>query len=151
VELSNATDMARRSYILEHWAFDIVRFSKEAALLTSDSPSIWLGSSRTANELQGVLMPITPVCCFVGVHQGAYRITSSSAGSADAGVMNNNEIENCVGAVFCSEPLSKLEIALVQSKMAKRPILQPRADAWALELIDYDLNPNLSFLAKQIH
>ena len=148
-ELVNATDAVRRDYILTHWAFDLVQFPADPALLTSDSPSIWLGSSRTANELQGVLMPITPFCCFVGAHQGTYRIASSSADTTDAGVMNNNEMENCVDAVFCTEPLSEQEIALVQSRLAKRTIPQPRADAWALELIDYDLNPNLSFLGRQ--
>ncbi len=91
-------------------------------------------------------MPLTPLGCFVGVNRRSYRIVSSQAEPADAGVLNNNQMENCVDAGFCSEPLSADEIALIQPRLARRVVLEPRADVWTFELIDYDLNQNLSFL-----
>lgn len=65
---------------------------------------------------------------------------------ADAAVMNHNQIENCVGAVFCCEPLSDEEVATIRRCLDFRQVAPPCADGWQLELIDYDLNPNLSFL-----
>lgn len=146
--LTNASEEAQRAYLLNNWFFRIVIFPENAALLTSDSPSIWLGASRSRNELRGVLMPITPLMCLVGANQRSYRIVSTAARPEDAGVINNNVIENCVNAVFCRDPVSAKEISIIQGQLAKRTVLQPRADAWAFELIDYDQNPNLSFLAN---
>jgi hypothetical protein len=145
-DMASASDDVRRDFVLMNWDFGIVRFPEQAALLTSDSPAIWLGSSRGGNELRAVLLPLTPLGCFVGVNRHSYRIVSLQAEPGDAGVLNNNQMENCVNAVFCPQAGSSEEIAFIQSRIARRTALEPRSDAWAFELIDYDLNQNLSFL-----
>jgi hypothetical protein len=144
--LTEATDDARRDFLLASWQFCLVSFSADAALLTSDSPSIWLGSSQAPQELHGVVMPVTPLSCFVGARRTTYSIASTVAEPIDAVVMNRNQIENCADAVFCSEALSAREVAGIRKQLAIRQVAPSRADGWQLELIDYDLNPNLSFL-----
>lgn len=144
--LSGASDADRRDFVLAQWDFGVVRFPPEAALLTSDSPSIWLSSSVAQEELHGVVMPMTPQACFVGARRDTYRITESTILSDDSAVMNHNQIENCVDAVFCSENLSPDDVATVRKRLARRSVITPNPQGWTLELIDYDLNPNLSFL-----
>lgn len=143
--LLDAPDEARRSYILQEWDFAIIPFPG-SAILTSDSPSIWLSSSSTSNLLQGVLMPLTPRGCFVGAHRGSYRIIRQAATDEDAVIVTRNEIENCVDAVYFPDAFDESEITLIRSKLAKRTIPTAVSYGWQFELIDYDKNPNLSFL-----
>lgn len=140
-----ASDANTRDRVFQEWEFCIIAFT-EAAVLTSDSPAIWLSSSRAGNLLRGVLLPLTPLACFVGVHRDSYRIECTSGTADDAQVVSTNEIANCVDAVFFSDQLSAKEVATIRQFMARRTVLVPNREAWGFELIDYDLNPTLSFL-----
>jgi len=145
-DLANADDAARRDYILRNWDFGLIPFLEETAVLTSDSPSIWFGSKHAPGQLQGVLMPVTPLCCFVAAHRPSYCIEEKVATPEDAHVVSINEIENSVDAVFFSDPLSGEEIAAIRGKLASRLVVPADPHGWRLELIDYDENPNLTFL-----
>lgn len=145
-ELANSSDDERRDYILKHWDFGLIQFSEEAAILTSDSPSVWLGSKHVLGQLCGVIMPLSPLCCFVAANRTTYRIIRNPATPEDAYIVNINEIENCVDAVFSSEPVTAKEIVVIREKLSKRTTSKKFPNTWMLELIDYDENPGLSFL-----
>lgn len=145
-DLLDARDEARRAYLLKEWDFAIIPFP-DTAVLTSDSPSIWFSSSSSGDQLRGVLMPLTPRGCFVGAHRSSYRIIRKAATNDDALVVTRNEIENCVDAVYFSDALDETEITTIRTQLAKRAIPVPISHGWQFELIDYDKNPNLSFVA----
>ncbi|HWA25972.1 MAG TPA: DUF4238 domain-containing protein [Lacunisphaera sp.] len=144
-ELETATDAKRREYILRHWQFAIIPFP-ETAVLTSDSPAIWLSSSKTVDQLLGVLMPLTPMGVFVGVHRGHDDLIRRAGTDADAGIITNEEIDNCVDAVYFSDPFEESEIATIRKRLAKRERLAPLANAWKFDMIEYDHGPHLSFI-----
>lgn len=148
-QLLDATDEARKNHIRDHWNFTIVPFPAETAVLTSDSPSIWFSSSKRPDELCGVLMPITPLACFVGANRNVYSVAGGPATPDDALQVSINEIENCVEGVYFSDPLSDDEVATIRRRLQKRTIAPARQDGWQLMLVDYDLNPNLSFLTPK--
>lgn len=139
------TEAGTRDRILEKWEFAMIPFPEEA-VLTSDSPAVWFSHSGFGDLLRGVLMPVTPKSCFVGVHRDSYMIKAQAGSGEDAQVVSTNEIANCVDAVFFSDPLSVTEIGIIRSLLAKRTVPIPNRIAWGIELIDYDLNPNLSFI-----
>lgn len=148
--LAAATDFQRRRHILANWEFAVIPFP-EIQVLTSDSPSIWFSDSRTPAELRGVLLPLTPKAVFVGVHQGSYRIVRQPGTADDARLVSKNEIENCVEAVYFSDPLDKMEIATIRTLLSRRTVVQPMAAGWPLEWVDYDRNPNLDFIRNADH
>lgn len=147
-ELEMATDAQRRAYLLRNWAFTIIPFPG-AAVLTSDSPAIWLTSSRTPDVLRGVLMPLTPRGVFVGVHRGSYDLLQTKGTDTDAGIVTTNEIENCVEAVYFSDPFQDEELVTIRKLLAKRAKLIPLAEAWQFEMLEYDLTPHLSFIRSR--
>lgn len=148
-QLTDATDAERKAYILQHWNFTIVPFPKEAAVLTSDSPSIWFSSSRTPDDLCGVLMPITPLACFVGTNRNIYTIKGGPGTPHDALQVSINEIENCVEGVYFSDPLDAGEIDTIRRRLRTRSVTPQPPNGWQFELIDYDRNPNLSFITPK--
>jgi hypothetical protein len=62
---------------------------------------------------------------------------------------NMNVIENCVDAVYCSEPVNEREILVIRRRLSTRPEFAATETDWQLELIDYDRDPNLSFIVAR--
>ncbi len=145
-ELSNSRDSDKKVYILQKWDFAIIPFLEDGLLLTSDCPSIWLGSKRNKNELKGVLLPITPKYCFVGVHKDYYRLNVQKASVRDSYIINIYEIENCINSVYFCDEIPKDKISFIQRKMKAGKSYNQSSKGWCSELVDYDKNPNLTFI-----
>lgn len=144
----DASETVTRDRVIKEWEFAVIPFPAEG-VLTSDSPAVWFSHSKSGDLLRGVLMPVTPKACFVGVHRDTYRIVAKSGSGDDAQIVSTNEIANCVNAVYFSDSLSADEIAIVRKLLAKRTVQEPNRTAWAFELVDYDLNPTLSFIVPR--
>ncbi len=145
-ELSNSSDSEIRAYIEENWDFAIIPFSEDGLLLTSDCPSIWLGSKHNKNELKGVLLPITPKYCFIGVHRDYYKLNIQIGSMEDSHTINIYEIENCINSVYFCDEIPEDNISFIQRRMKAREPYNQSSEGWCLELCDYDMGPNLTFI-----
>ena len=145
-DLIRSSDRQLRDYLLNWWDFSLIPFSEGRNILTSDCPSIWLGSQRNENELKGVLMPITPNYCFVAVHNEYYKIKQIEGSLEDSTVIILNEIKNSIHSVYFSDKPNEEQIASIQKIMIERQYKSQSSEGWLFDLIIYDENPNLTFI-----
>ena len=145
-DLSEASDKELRDNIFDRWDFKLIPFSLKVNILTSDCPSVWLGSQRNENKLMGVILPITPNYCFVAVHTEYYRIQPTVGSMDDFHSIEVKEIENSIHSVYyCDKPEDK-QIDFIQNEMRERQEISQSIEGWRFELVDYDENPNLTFI-----
>lgn len=143
---SGLSDLQKRDMILNTWDFGLIHFQSENALLTCDCPTHYLGSSAMGDRLKGIILPLTPNACFVAADASTYKIENRDGCDVDAIDLNKKLIRNASHSVYSTEELSKAKIEYVQNTRPQESDIRQDGTGWALHLIDYDKEPNLSFL-----
>jgi|GEM_PF-7089218 len=142
------SDEEVKNIIWRHWDFRVIRMPESHKLLTCDSPSILLGSSEVPERILGLMYPLSPSSFFVGVDSRVYALSREYSLDSDFEIMNYNTFEQASHSVYSKRDFSGCNLAKYASIIGQRDKSE-WIDGWQIELIDYDRNPNISFIGEK--